>query len=87
MPQNSLNEKIKRGELFGVVDCSLEVPEEIYSYFEEFAPIFKNCEVRRDGIGEHMKVFAKRNKLLLRPKKMLIFRFKLDCGTAITPLL
>ena len=36
MNKNSLIEKIKRGELFGVVDCSLQVPEEMYPYFEDF---------------------------------------------------
>ena len=54
MTKNWLFEKIKRGELFGVVDCSLEVPEEMYPYFEDFPPIFKNCEVGRDDIGDHM---------------------------------
>ena len=87
MNKNSLIEKIKRGELFGVVDCSLEVPEEMYPYFEDFPPIFKNCEVGRDDIGDHMKEFAERNKLLPRPRKMLISSFKLERGTVITPLL
>ena len=87
MNKNSLIEKIKRGELFGVVDCSLEVPEEMYPYFEDFPRIFKNCEVGRDDIGDHMKEFAERNKLLSRPRKMLISSFKLERGPVITPLL
>ena len=69
MSKNSLIEKIKRGELIGVVECSLEVTEEMYPYFEEFPQIFKNCEIGRDEIGEHMKEFAERNKLLHRPEK------------------
>ena len=72
MTENSLIEIIKPGELFGVVDCSLEFPEEMYSYFEDFPPGFKNCEVLRDEIGVHMKRFAGRNKLLPRPRKKLI---------------
>ena len=87
MNKHSLIEKIKRGELFGVVDCRLEVPEEMYPYFEDFPPIFKNCEVGRDDIGDHMKEFAERNKLLSRPRKMLISSFKLERGPVITPLL
>ena len=87
MNKHSLIDKIKRGELFDVVDCSLEVPEEMYPYFEDFPPIFKNCEVGRDDIGDHMKEFAERNKLLPRPRKMLISSFKLERGPVITPLL
>ena len=87
LSKNALIEKIKRGDLFGVVDCSLEVPEELYPYFENFPPIFKNCEVGRDDIGDHMKEFAERHKLLSKPRKMLISSFKLDRGPIITPLL
>ena len=87
MNKHSLIDKIKRGELFGVVDCSLEDPEEMYPYFEDFPPIFKNCEVGRNDIGDHMKEFAERNKLLPRPRKMLIYSFKLERGPVITPLL
>ena len=70
LSKNALIEKIKRGDLFGVVDCSLEVPEHLYPYFEDFPPIFKNCEVGRDNIGVHMKEFAERHKLLSKPRKM-----------------
>ena len=87
MSKNLLNDKIKRGKLFGVVGCSLEVTEEMYPYFKDFPPIFKNCEVRRDDIGEHMKEFAERNKLLRRHRKMLISSFKLERRPVITPIL
>ena len=85
--ENSLIEKIKRGEVFVVVHCSLEVPEEMYPYFEDFSPILKNCEVGRDDIREHIKVFAEQNKLPSRPRKMLKSGFKLERGATITPLL
>ena len=87
LSKSALIERIKREDLFGVVDCSLEVPEELYPYFEDFPPIFKNCEVGRDDIGEHMKDYAQRNRLLSRPRKMLISSFKLERGPIITPLL
>ena len=70
-----------------MVDCSLEVPEHLYPYFEDFPPIFKNCEVGRDNIGVRMKEFAERHKLLSKPRKMPISSFKLDRGPIITPLL
>ena len=58
-----------------------------YPYFEDFPPIFKNCEVGRHDIGHHLKEFAERHKLLSKPRKMLISSFKLDRGPIITPLL
>ena len=70
-----------------MVDCSLKVPEHLCPYFEDFPPVFKNCEVGRDDIGDHMKEFAERHKLLSKPRKMLISSFKLDRGPIITPLL
>ena len=67
LSKNVLLEKIKRGDLFGVVDRSLEVPQHLYPYFEDFPPIFKKCEVGRGEIGHHMKEFAERHKLLSKP--------------------
>ena len=69
-----------------MVNCSLEVPEHLHPYCEEFPPIFKNCEGGRDEIGVHMKEFTERHKLLSKPRKMLISSFKLDRGPIITPL-
>ena len=85
--KDALIEKIKRGDLIGEVDCSLEVPEHSYPYFEDFPANFKNFEVGRDDIGNHMKEFAERHKLLSKPRKLLISSFKLDRGPNITPLL
>ena len=73
--------------MFGVVDCSLEVPEHLFPYFEDFPSIFKNCVVGRDDIGDHMEEFAERHKLLSKSLKMLISSFKLERGPIITPLL
>ena len=61
MNKNSLIEKIKR-ELFGVVDCSLEVPEEMYPYFEDFPLIFKNCEVGRDDSSRTQQITTQTQK-------------------------
>ena len=46
-------EKIKYGDLFGVNDCRLWFPwfpEELYFYFQDFPPSYKNCEVGPDEI-------------------------------------
>ena len=87
LSKSALIEQIKRESLFGVVVGGLDVPEELCPYFADFPPIFKNCEFGRDDIGEHMKEYAERNRLLSRPWKMLISCFKLERGLIITPLL
>ena len=46
-----------------------------------------NCEIGRDDIGDHLKEFAERHKLLSKPRKMLVSSFKLDRGPIVTPLL
>ena len=87
LSRNRLLQKILDGTLFGVVDCELQVPPHLETKFEKFPPIFKNCEVSRNDIGEHMMKFAEENDLLRKPRKMLISSMKLERGPVITPLL
>ena len=82
-----LLEEIKKGKLFGYVQCDNEVPENLKSKFVNFPPIFKNTLVSRSDIGDLMKNYAEVEKLLSQPRKMLIFCFTLQNGTLITPLL
>ena len=82
-----LLQNILNGELFGVVDCQLEVPVHLRAKFEKFPPIFKNCDVSINDIGDHMMTFAQEHKLLQKPRKMLISSMILERGPIITPLL
>ena len=72
---------------FGVVDCSIEVPEHLREKFNEFPPIFKNCEDGLQDIGPHMKDFARDHNLLKKPRRMVISSFYLQRGPLITPRL
>ena len=83
---DQLLNKIKSGKLFGVVDCCIEVPNELREKFKRFPPIFKNCEVGREDIGEHMRQFAEEHNLLPQPRRMLISSYKLEKGPLISPL-
>ena len=85
--ENKLIEDIKSGLKFGVVDCSIEVPECLREKFIKFPPFFKNCEVSLEDIGQHMKDFAHEHNLLKKPRRMLISSFCLQWGPVITPLL
>ena len=44
--------------------------------FSNFPPMFKNFDVCRNDIGEHMKKYAEENDLLKNPQRILISNFK-----------
>ena len=50
-----LLEEIKKGKIFGYVQCDIEVPETLRSNFNNFPPIFKNTLVSKSDIGDLMK--------------------------------
>ena len=87
LSEASLLQRIRQEQLFGVLDCTIEVPMELRDQFADFPPIFKNCDVSREDIGTHMRSFAQINNLLKKPTRMLISSFKLERGPIITPLL
>ena len=75
------------GQLFGYVQCDIEVPEHLRNYFSNFPPIFKNTVVSREDIGNLMGEYAEKENTMTRPKRRLISSFVLTNGTIITPLL
>ena len=82
-----LLEEIKKGKLFGYVQCDSEVPEILRANFANFLPIFEITLVSKNDIGDLMKNYAEEERLLSQPGKMLISSFSLQNGTLITPLL
>ena len=82
-----LLKEIKKGKLFGYVQCDIEVPKNLRANFANFPPIFKNTLVSKNDIGDLMKIYAEEERLLSQPRKMLISSFSSQNGTLITPLL
>ena len=87
LSESSLIHRIRQENMFGVLDCTMEVPVELRQQFADFPPIFKNSEVCREDIGSHMRTFAQTNNLLKKPTRMLVSSSKLERGPIITPLL
>ena len=54
--------RIEEDNLFGYVQCDLEVPEELCERFANFPPIFKNFDVGRENIGEFMLESAEKTR-------------------------
>ena len=75
------------GQLFGYVQCDIEVPEHLRRYFSNFPPIFKKTVVSREDIGTLMREYAEKENIMEQPGRTLISSFVLRNGTIITPLL
>jgi hypothetical protein len=85
-PSTILN-KIIDGRLFGFVECDISVPDHLEFKFSEMPPIFKNFELSRDHLSDHMRQFAEKNDHLNRPQRSLIGSMKGDKILLFTDLL
>ena len=50
-------------------------------------PIFKNVEIKRTQVGQHMQAFAEQHDIMTRPQRTLISSYKGDKILLGTPLL
>ena len=64
-----LLEEIKKGKLFGYVQCDIELPEKLRANFANFPPIFKYNLVNKCDIEDLMKNYAEEERLLSQPRK------------------
>ena len=87
MSEEQLSQRSINGRLFGYVQCDIEVPEHLRSYFSNFTPIFKTIVVTKEDISTLIREYAEKENIMSEPKRMLISSFHLTNGTIITPLL
>ena len=78
---------VRLGSFFGLVQCDIEVPNHLRDYFSELQPIFKNTQVSRDDIGEFMRQYAEKHKLLSQPRRTLVGSYWAKGILLISPLL
>ncbi len=78
---------IKRGRLFGVVECDIQVPPALRDHFKEMTPIFKNIDIQRKDIGEVMSEYAETNNIMNTARQGLIGSYFGKNIMLITPLL
>jgi hypothetical protein len=78
---------IQSGELFGVIECDINVPPHLIQYFSELPPIFKNTDVTPADAGPFMEKFAKENEISDKPRRMLISSMHGEKILLATPLL
>jgi hypothetical protein len=78
---------IQTNKLFGVVECDVEVPSHLETYFSEFPPIFKNTEVCPKDAGSFMENFAAANNISSKSRRLLISSMRGKNILLATPLL
>jgi hypothetical protein len=88
MTEDQILTAVMDEKLFGALEVDIKVPGDLKSKFSEMAPIFKNIEVSRDDIGDHMKTYAEERNVMNQPRKCLVgsmfgyFTFaEVVCGT------
>ena len=87
MTEDQVLEAVKEGTLFGMVECDIEVPEDLKPHFAEMTPIFKNTKIGLQDIGESMNEYAEANQLLRQPRRSLISSYQGKKILLETPLL
>ena len=86
LSEEQLLQGIIDGQLFGCVQCDIEVPEHLRSYFSNFLPIFRNTVISKEDIGNVLREYAEKENTMAQPGRMLISSFILTNGNIITPL-
>ena len=87
LSEERLMHEIKSGKLFGYVQCDLKVLEHLNAYFANFPRIFKNTVVSRNDIGDLIKEYAEKERIMSQPKRRLLSSFPLKNGSIVTLLL
>ena len=77
----------KGRNLFGYVQCDIEVTENLRANFANFHPIFRNTSVSKNDIGDLKKTYAEEEGILSQSQKMVQSTITLQNGTLIIPLL
>ncbi len=87
MTEQDILSSIRNDQMYGVVECDIHVPDHLIEHFAEMPPIFKNAEVGREDIGEHMRSYADEIGSLKQPRRTLIGSMKGDKIMIASPLL
>ena len=88
LSQQGICGAIKQGNVFGLVECDIEVNDPNLEYkFNDFPPIFCTSDVSMNLVGDHMLNFMTENKLSLKPRRQLVSGTKASKILLATPLL
>ena len=80
-------EEIHNRNIFGYLQCDLDVPGELRAKFAILPPFFENTSFSKNDIDDLMRTYAEEEDKVSQPRKMLISSFTLQKSTMITPVL
>ena len=72
LTQDQILSAIRSESLFRVFECDDRVPDALKPKFAEMCPIFKNIEISREDIGQHMQTFAEEQNIMSQPWRSLV---------------
>ena len=55
-----------------MVECDVRVPDALKPKFAEMCSIFKNIEISREDIGQHMQTFAEEENIVSQHRRSLV---------------
>ncbi len=97
LTQHAITTAVISGDLFGVVEVDIQVPEEWsgevkqdmppWQYFSEMSPLFCTVDIPFEAIGEHMRDHAISHNLSQESRRLLVGGMKARKMLIATPLL
>ena len=75
LTESEILEGVQKGSIFGMIQVDIHTPEDKKDMFYEMTPIFKNCLVSRDDVGNHMRAYLEAAGKLKQAQKQLIGSF------------
>ena len=76
--ESQILKSVRDGDFFGAVECDIHVPDELFSLFSEYSPLFANTNVPFDKIGKHMQEHVLRFDLSQKPRRLLVGGMKAE---------
>ena len=80
-------QSIQESRLFVMALVDIHTPDPLKNKFRDMPPIFKNIEVTRDDIGDHMRKYCEETGSMSAPSRMLISSYFATRMLIATPLL
>ena len=84
--EKEIIQSVRDESFFGLIQCDIHTPEKLKPKFSEMTPIFKNVEISRADIGDHMRAYCEKEGLLKQPRRGLIGSYFGKGILLITPL-
>lgn len=72
MTESEIIDAVREDRFYGFVEVDISVPSELTHKFQEMPPIFKNVNISRNDLSDHMRAFAEANKIMPQPQRSLI---------------